>query len=84
MRKHMHDPVREQHKKLCEKLRGHYSYYGINGNYPSLRGFMRDVERLWRRWLTRRSRKRDMTWEKFAKLLARYPLPKPRIIHGNV
>ena len=36
-RKNLHLPIREQHQKLTEKLRGHYGYYGIIGNYSSLR-----------------------------------------------
>ena len=31
--KHLHLPIREQHQKLTQKLRGHYGYYGITGNY---------------------------------------------------
>ncbi len=38
-RGHLHDPVVEQHRLLCVKLRGHYSYYGITGNYRSLHIF---------------------------------------------
>ena len=84
IRKKLHEPVRWQHKKLCAKLRGHYSYYGITGNYPSLHGFLRDIERLWHKWLNRRSRRRDMTWKKFKQVLKTFPLPKPRIIHSGV
>ena len=32
-------PIREQHQKLTQKLRGHYGYYGITGNYSSLQDF---------------------------------------------
>ena len=31
-RKHLHDPVRDQHRQLRLKLQGHYAYYGITGN----------------------------------------------------
>jgi hypothetical protein len=27
-RKNLHAPIKEQHQKLTEKLRGHYGYYG--------------------------------------------------------
>ncbi len=36
-RKNRHVPVKEQYQKLTEKLRGHYGYYGITGNFRSLR-----------------------------------------------
>jgi hypothetical protein len=29
MRQRMHAPVREQHRWLCQVLRGHYRYYGV-------------------------------------------------------
>ena len=34
-----HQPVSEQHRALAQKLRGHYSYYGITGNMRSLSTF---------------------------------------------
>jgi group II intron reverse transcriptase/maturase len=81
-RKNRHRPVREQWKKLCEKVRGHYGYYGITGNIRSLGRFFYQVRCLWRRWLNRRNRKRNLTWERFSNLLTRYPLPIPKIIHS--
>lgn len=83
-RKNLHELVNWQHRKLCEKLLGHYAYYGISGNYRSLSSFKKCVERLWRKWLDRRSRRRDMKWETFKKLLERHPLPTPRILHPDV
>ena len=32
-RNHRHEPLREQYRMLCLKLRGHYQYYGVRGNY---------------------------------------------------
>jgi group II intron reverse transcriptase/maturase len=80
-RDHRHRPVRWQHQKLAQKLRGHYSYYGITGNIRSLERCHRLVHRAWRKWLDRRSQKAKMSWEKFNRLLKRYPLPRPRIVH---
>ena len=31
-RNHRHRPIGEQHHALCQKLRGHFAYYGITGN----------------------------------------------------
>ena len=36
-----------------EKLRGHYGYYGITGNFDQLRRFRAGVRRLWFKWLRR-------------------------------
>jgi hypothetical protein len=65
------------------KLRGHFSYFGITGNSEALRRFRHKVERIWQKWLARRSQ-RGMTWEKFYALLGRYPLPPPVAIHSKL
>ena len=43
-----HRPVREQWKVLCQKMRGHYGYYGITGKSAALRRFRFKVLRTWR------------------------------------
>jgi RNA-directed DNA polymerase len=73
----LHLPIGEQHRMLTSKLRGHYSYYGIVGNAHALARFRFFVERTWRKWLDRRSGRARMHWEKFKRLLKRYPLPAP-------
>ncbi|KKM91328.1 hypothetical protein LCGC14_1229690 [marine sediment metagenome] len=80
-RSYRHLPVGEQWKKLCQKLRGHYAYYGVPGNGRMLRNFRHEARRAWRKWLSRRNRERKMTWEKFERLEKRYPLPLPKIYH---
>jgi len=76
-----HLPVCEQRDQLCRKLNGHYGYYGITGNSRSLNGFYQQVVRSWQKWLNRRSRSGGMPWERFNRLLKRYRLPSPRIVH---
>jgi RNA-directed DNA polymerase len=79
-----HQPVAQQHEQLVRKLRGHNNYYGIPGNWAALSRFRYEVVRLWRKWLDRRSNKACMTWERFNRLLKRYPLPSPVVAHGLV
>jgi RNA-directed DNA polymerase len=74
-----HAPLPIQHQVLTTKLRGHYSYFGITGNYRPLERFCREVEHAWVKWLRRRSHKSNKNWQKMAGLLARYRLPRPRI-----
>ena len=76
-RKVRHQPVSWQHEQLVRKLRGHDNYYGIVGNQAALFRFRYELSRLWRKWLDRRSHKALMTWARFQRLLARYPLPSP-------
>jgi group II intron reverse transcriptase/maturase len=78
-RAHRHDAVPDQHRALVQKLRGHYGYYGITGNSLGLSRFRYEVAKTWRKWLDRRSEHARMTWEKFLRLLERYPLPPPRM-----
>ncbi len=77
-----HEPFREQYQNLCLKLRGHFQYYGIRGNYLSLYLFFVHTYKAWRYWLSRRSHRSYITWEKFQKQLLKFPLPKPRIVHS--
>jgi len=80
MLRRMHTPVREQHRWLCQVLRGHYQYYGVIFNYNSLRAFKDCVVRLWRKTLGKRSQKGRVTWASYRRLLAALPLPEP-VIH---
>lgn len=82
-RKARHWPIEDQHRALTLKLRGHYNYYGITGNSPCLAAFDYAVQRVWRKWLNRRSQRGRMTWQRFARLLARYPLPAPVAVHSS-
>jgi len=81
-KEHRHDPVKEQWRTLGVKLKGHYQFYGITCNSRSLSSFYEAVKRSWHKWLNRRSRDKDMPWERYERLLQRYPLPRPRITHG--
>lgn len=81
-RHNRHEPIAKQHATLVQKVRGHYAYFGITGNRRSLSSFVRQVERRWRYWLARRGGRRRMTWEKFSRLLTRFALPSPRIVHS--
>jgi len=77
-RSNRHAPIQWQHEKLLKKLNGHRDYYGITGNSRSLNSLLHWVKRIWRKWLSRRSRKSNLTWERFNLLLKRYPLPNLR------
>ncbi len=81
-RRHRHDSVGEQQRKLNQKLQGHYGYYGITGNTRSLESFRSLVRRIWRQWLSRRNRKRIFPWSRFALLEEHYPLTRVRVVHS--
>ena len=81
-RQNRHQPVAEQCEGLGRKLRGHYQYFGITGNSDALSSFHYRVQRVWRKWLDRRSHKARMNWERFNRLLERHPLPAPVVVHS--
>jgi group II intron reverse transcriptase/maturase len=83
-RDNRHLPIYEQHKKLNEKLRGHYAYYGVTGNSRALTRFLHEVGPRWRRWLNRRNRLRSLSWEKFLAILRRYPLAPVRTVRSTL
>ena len=82
-KQHRHDPVNEQQKTLNAKLRGHYQYYGRRTNYRAIRRFYQRVGCIWREWLSRRTRGKLLTWERFAEILRQYPLLLPRITQAG-
>ena len=77
---HRHHDLDWQQAALNAKLRGHYQYYGRPTNFRSLWKFYRTVRRTWKKWLGRRTRGRSFTWEKYAQILQRHPLLRPRIV----
>ncbi len=82
-RTHRHQPLKEQCAKLSAKLRGHFGYFGITGNSEALQRFRMCVQRIWQKWLARRSAK-GMTWERFTALLLLYPLPSAKAVHSTL
>jgi RNA-directed DNA polymerase len=78
-REHRHMPVKEQWVALTAKLRGHFAYYGIPGNTRRLQDFRHHARCAWHKWLSRRSTKAHITWERFGELERRFPLPPARL-----
>ena len=85
-RANRHRPIRDQHQILCQKLRGHYGYFGITGNSACLGSVYQAVKRLWCKWLRRRSyaaAKRG--WPRWFDLINHhYPLPPPVAVHSQL
>lgn len=69
-------------KILEAKLRGHYQYYGVSGNYRAIARYYHSTIRQLHKWLNRRSQKKKMNWRNFLKYLEIYALPKPSIKHN--
>ena len=75
-------PTKEWWKTLKAKLRGHFEYYGVSGNSPSIKKYYSLTLKLVHKWLNRRSQKKSMSWSKLYNYLTLYPLPLPKIKHN--
>ena len=73
-------PTPEILRITAAKLRGHYGYYGVTDNSRGISAFYYAVRYILHKWMNRRGKKGCCSWGKFAKILARYPLPSPRIM----
>jgi group II intron reverse transcriptase/maturase len=82
LKSNRHEPIGYQQQKLAQKLKGHYQYYGITGNWRSISRFQTMVQRLWKKWLSRRSQRGRLNWERFLRLLESYPLPQAVCVHS--
>jgi group II intron reverse transcriptase/maturase len=83
-RANRHRRMSEQQRDLNAKLRGHDAYYAVTFNHRSLTEFRFCVQRVWLKWLNRRSQRRSMNWDQFNAVLTRSPLPPARILHSLV
>lgn len=77
---HRHIPVPDIMEMLKRKLQGYYQYYAVTDNSDALCRYKVQIERLLFKWLNRRSQKKSCGWDKFQKLLRKYPLPRPKIL----
>jgi group II intron reverse transcriptase/maturase len=80
LERRLHDAVPEVGKWVRAVVVGHGRYFGVPMNYPALKLFQDQVERLWQRALSRRSQNGRVRWDRMQRLIARY-LPAPRIYH---
>jgi RNA-directed DNA polymerase len=80
MRRRIHQPIPQQGKWLRQVVIGYFNYHAVPTNFRALRAFRDEITRRWRRALSQRSQKGDLTWERMNKLVDDW-LPKPRILH---
>lgn len=81
-RSNRHLPIKERHDHLVRVIRGQNAYYGLTGNGKRLEWFRYQVARTWRKWLTRRSRRRSLDWDRMNEILKRYPLPSVKTVRS--
>lgn len=70
-------------KTLKAKLQGTWNYYGLIGNFRRMQLLYQETCRAVYKWLNRRSQRRSLTWPEVDRLLARFQVPKPRIVEKS-
>jgi group II intron reverse transcriptase/maturase len=79
-RANRHAPLRWQYEQLSLRLRGHFAYFGVRCNMRALEGVRFAVERIWHKWLCRRSQRARMGWARWRVRMQHLVLPFPRIV----
>ena len=80
LRQRWHSPVPEVGRWLGSVVRGHINYYAVPMNFPAVAAFRDRVIWLWRRALSRRSQKAQVTWPRMHRLVRAW-IPRVRIAH---
>jgi group II intron reverse transcriptase/maturase len=81
LKRRRHLPIPDQGRWLGSMVRGHLAYYAVPGNSRAISAFHRQLGRLWRRALRRRSQRHRLSWRRMERLVARW-LPPARIRHS--
>jgi group II intron reverse transcriptase/maturase len=74
-----HKGIRKIMATFNSKLRGHYQYYGIIGNFERLAGYFFRAKCALKRWLNKRSQRRSYDWKGFEAMLLSFKVERPRI-----
>jgi hypothetical protein len=70
-----HQPVDEQGRYVQALVGGHVRYYGVPLNSRAIRVFRLLVIRLWHKWLSRRSQRGYLSWERMQRYVTRWVPP---------
>jgi RNA-directed DNA polymerase len=80
LQRRRHQPVEDQGRYVQAVIGGHVRYYGVPYNSRAIRAFRILVIRLWQKWLSRRSAKGYLSWERMQRYIARW-VPNAVICH---
>jgi len=75
-----HRRLADLFRRLNAKLRGYYNYYGVQGNYGSLREFFEQMLWFLKRQLNQRSQRKSYNWHGFNQLISYFQIERPRIV----
>jgi len=75
LRRRRHQPVDEQGRYVRALIGGHVRYYGVPFNSGAIRAFRAMVVRLWKKWLSRRSQRGYLRWDRMTCYIDRWVPP---------
>lgn len=75
LQRRRHQPVDEQGRYVQALVGGHVRYYGVPLNSRAIRVFRVLVIRLWHKWLSRRSQRGYLPWERMQRYIHRWVPP---------
>lgn len=75
----MHKPIIEVGESIKKKIIGHYSYYGISGNYSSLVKYYKYLKYTWYYTLRKRGQKHKIKYLDYLRIWNFLEIPKPKI-----
>lgn len=75
LRRRRHQSVDEQGRYVQALIRGHVNYYGVPFNSGPIRAFRAMVIRLWKKWLSRRSQRGYVAWDRMTRYIDRWVPP---------
>ena len=75
----MHGKFSDLISKLNRKMVGHYRYYGISGNFKGIQKFYEFVKKAVYKVENRRSQRSWLTWARYARLLEKFPILRPKL-----
>src|SRR2546426_6271280 len=84
VKEHRGQKLSQTMKTLKAKLQGTWNYYGLIGNFRRMQLLYEAACRALYKWLNRRSQRKSLTWPAVNRLLARFQVPRPRIMEQAV
>jgi RNA-directed DNA polymerase len=72
LQRRRHQPVGKQGRYVQAVIGGHVRYFGVPLNSRAIRAFRLVVIRLWKKWLSRRSQRGYLTWDRMQWYIARW------------
>ena len=75
LQRRRHQPVDQQGRYIQALVGGHVRYYGVPFNSRAIRAFRILVIRLWKKWLSRRSQRGYLRWDRMQHYIDRWVPP---------